>query len=208
MMNKMHRKDLYYLTIAEAVAGKSTCLRRCYGAVIVKDDEIISTGYNGSPRGCPNCCDTGCMREILGTKKGDAYNLCMSVHAEQNAIISASRRDMIGSTLYIVGVNSPKIEMASGYHYADPTPCLLCHRMIVNAGISRVVGMVEESPGSEAGIREFVCDSTSFFRRVQAQYNDLIDQMEAEASTEEDHHTIERAKALIEQRTMVIERDV
>ena len=131
-------KDAYYLGIAEAVLQRSTCLRRKYGAIIVKDDEIIATGYNGAPRGEENCSDCGfCYRESLGIPKGERYELCKSVHAEQNAIISAARRDMIGATIYIVGR-----EVATG-EYANPAPCIICRRMIVNAGIVRCVGMVD-----------------------------------------------------------------
>ena len=97
-------KDEYYLSIAEAVLARSTCLRRKYGAVIVKEDEIISTGYNGSPRGAKNCCDVGyCERDTKGIPHGERCEMCSSVHAEANAIISASRRDMLGSTLYLAG---------------------------------------------------------------------------------------------------------
>lgn len=131
-------KDAYYLGIAEAVLQRSTCLRRKYGAIIVKDDEIIATGYNGAPRGEENCSDCGfCYRESLGIPKGERYELCKSVHAEQNAIISAARRDMIGATIYIVGR-----EVATG-EYANPAPCIICRRMIVNAGIVRCVGMYD-----------------------------------------------------------------
>lgn len=131
-------KDAYYLGIAEAVLQRSTCLRRKYGAIIVKEDEIIATGYNGAPRGEENCSDCGfCYRESLGIPKGERYELCKSVHAEQNAIISAARRDMIGATIYIVGR-----EVATG-EYANPAPCIICRRMIVNAGIVRCVGMVD-----------------------------------------------------------------
>lgn len=130
-------KDMYYLKIAEAVLERSTCLRRKYGAVIVKNDEVIATGYNGSPRGEPNCIDIGiCERDRLGVPKGERYELCVAVHAEQNAIISASRRDMVGSTIYIVGK-----EVATG-EYADPTPCLICRKLIKNAGIFRCVGLI------------------------------------------------------------------
>ena len=97
----------YYLDIAEAALERSTCLRRKYGAVIVKNDEIISTGYNGAPRGRKNCMDLGyCVREKLNIPRGERYELCRSVHAEQNAIISASRKDMIDSTLYMVGIDA------------------------------------------------------------------------------------------------------
>jgi dCMP deaminase len=134
-------KTNYYLDIAEAVAQRGTCLRRNYGAIIVKNDEIISTGYTGAARGVENCSDIGtCARTELNIPSGERYELCRSVHAEQNAIISASRKDMIGSTLYLVGrtVNSE--------HYVQDTkPCLLCQRFILNAGIEKVIVRVSES---------------------------------------------------------------
>lgn len=138
MNNTLERptKDRYYLNIAEEVASRSTCLRRRYGAVIVKNDVIISTGYNGAPRGEENCSDCGyCERERLNIPKGERYELCKSVHAEQNAIISASRDQMLDSTLFIVG-----IETSTG-DYANPYPCTICRRLIINAGIARVVGI-------------------------------------------------------------------
>lgn len=133
----MIRKDKlnYYLDTAQQIAKRSTCLRRNYGAVIVKDDEIIATGYNGSPRGAVNCCDTGeCRREELGVKPGERYELCRSVHAEQNAIISASRKDMHGGTLYLVGVDTKTGEITK---YTEP--CMMCKRFILNAGITEIV---------------------------------------------------------------------
>ena len=131
-------KDMYYLKIAEAVLERSTCLRRKYGAVIVNNDEIISTGYNGAPRGETNCIDTGiCERERMNVPKGERYELCVAVHAEQNAIISASRQEMVGSTIYIVG------KEASTGDYANPSPCMICRRLIKNAGIVRCVGLIE-----------------------------------------------------------------
>ena len=135
-MEKENRvsKHEYYLDIAETVLERSTCLRRKYGAVIVKNDEVISTGYNGSARGDINCIDAGkCEREEHNIPKGQRYEMCKAVHAEQNAIISASRRDMIDATLYIVGK-----EVATG-EYANGHPCLICERMIRNAGISKIV---------------------------------------------------------------------
>ena len=97
-------KANYYLDIAQTVLERATCLRRVYGAIIVKNDEIISTGYNGAPRGRANCVDLGyCSREAMQVPRGERYELCRSVHAEANAIISASRRDMVGGTLYLVG---------------------------------------------------------------------------------------------------------
>ena len=125
-------KNDYYLGIALAVAKRSTCLRRQYGAVIVKNDEIIATGYNGAPRGEQNCCDTNyCWREANNVPHGEKYEACKSVHAEQNAIISASRKDMIGATLYLAGIENDIVIKAS--------PCDICRRMIINAGIERVV---------------------------------------------------------------------
>lgn len=130
-------KDLYYLGIAEQVAQRSTCLRRRYGAVIVNNDEIVSTGYNGAPRGEVNCIDCGyCEREANNIPKGERYERCRSVHGEMNAIISAARREMVGGTIYIVGIE------ANDGSYANPAPCLICRRLIVNAGITRCVGMV------------------------------------------------------------------
>lgn len=135
------KKDKYYLDIAESVTKRSTCLRRQYGAIIVKNDEVISTGYNGAPRGEMNCCDCGfCQRDALGIPKGERYELCVSVHAEANAIISAARRDMIGGTIYIVGID------AKNGSYANPAPCLMCRRLIKNAGIVRCVGNVNGVP--------------------------------------------------------------
>ena len=134
-------KDEYYLGIAEAVLKRSTCIRRWYGAVIVKDDVIVATGYNGSCRGEDNCCDAGyCAREAKGVAKGERYELCEAIHAEDNAIASAGRERTMGATLYIVGR-----EAADG-QYADPCPCMMCRRKIANAGIARVVGSFDGVP--------------------------------------------------------------
>lgn len=138
-MNRIS-KDEYYLNVAESISKRSTCLRRQYGAVIVNDDEIVSTGYNGSPRSEVNCIDCGeCLRNTLKIPKGERYEICRAVHAEQNAIISASRKEMAGGTIYIVGKESNGT-------YADPSPCLLCRRFIVNAGITRCVGLINGKP--------------------------------------------------------------
>lgn len=128
-------KENYYLDIAETVLERATCLRRVYGAIIVKNDEIISTGYNGAPRGRKNCVDMGfCTREAMQVPRGQRYELCRSVHAEANAIISASRRDMVGSTLYLVGKDAQ-----SGELLGDATSCAMCRRQVINAGISWVI---------------------------------------------------------------------
>lgn len=133
----LSRKDKveYYLDLAQTVAQRSTCLRRQYGAVLVKNDEIISTGYNGAPRGCTNCTDTGyCKREELNIPSGERYELCRSVHAEQNVIISAARKDMIGATLYLSGIDAK-----TGKVLPVSEPCSMCKRFILNSGISQVV---------------------------------------------------------------------
>lgn len=128
-------KENYYLDIAETVLERATCLRRVYGAIIVKNDEIISTGYNGAPRGRKNCVDMGfCTREAMQVPRGQRYELCRSVHAEANAIISASRRDMVGSTLYLMGKDAQ-----TGVLLGDATSCAMCRRQVINAGISKVV---------------------------------------------------------------------
>ena len=128
-------KENYYLNIAETVIGRATCLRRCYGAIIVKNDEIISTGYNGSPRGRKNCVDMGfCTREAMQVPRGERYELCRSVHAEANAIISASRNECIGGDIYLVGHDAK-----TGTILSDATSCSMCRRMIINAGLRRVV---------------------------------------------------------------------
>ena len=139
-MKERTNKDNYYLGIADAVLNRSTCLRRMYGAIIVKADEILSTGYNGAPRGRKNCNDLGyCTREQLNVPAGERYELCRSVHAEQNAIISCSRRDMLGSTLYLVGRDAKTHELIPA------APCSLCRRFILNAGIERVVLRTDET---------------------------------------------------------------
>lgn len=133
----MDRRDKvnYYLDLAEMVSQRGTCLRRRYGAVIVKNDEVISTGYVGAPRGRKNCSDLGtCVRETLKIPRGERYELCRSVHAEANAIISASRDKMMGSTLYLVGT-----EVKSGVYIENSSCCSMCKRLVINAGIERVV---------------------------------------------------------------------
>ncbi len=125
----------YYLDIAETVIERGTCLRRNFGAIIVKNDEIVSTGYVGAPRGRKNCSDLGfCTREKLQIPRGERYDLCRSVHAEANAIISAARRNMIDSDLYLVGKDAKTGELVE-----NACCCAMCKRMVINAGISRVI---------------------------------------------------------------------
>ncbi|AJA49630.1 cytidine/deoxycytidylate deaminase family protein [Clostridium pasteurianum DSM 525 = ATCC 6013] len=133
----MERRDKYnyYLDIAETVLERGTCLRRNYGSIIVKNDEIISTGYTGAPRGRKNCSDMGsCRREKLNVPRGTQYELCRSVHSEANAIISASRRDMIGADLYLVGKDAK-----TGEYVQNANSCIMCKRLIINSGIQKVV---------------------------------------------------------------------
>ena len=132
-MKRISKQD-YYLSIAEAVARRSTCLRRQYGAVIVKNDEIVATGYNGAPRGDQNCCDVGeCWRETHNIPHGEQYEKCVAVHAECNAIISASRNEMLGSTLYLSGFEGLDTPIE------NPVPCMICTCLIKNAGIACVI---------------------------------------------------------------------
>ena len=128
-------KENYYLDIAETVSERSTCLRRCYGAIIVKSDEVIATGYNGAPRGRANCADLNrCTRMEMNIPSGQRYELCRSVHAEANCIISASRNEMLGATLYMA-CRDPE----TGKLIPGSTSCSMCRRQIINAGIEKVV---------------------------------------------------------------------
>lgn len=147
----------YYLDIADTVAKRATCLRRKYGAIIVRNDEIISTGYNGAPRGRQNCVDLNrCLRNELGIPSGQRYELCRSVHAEANAIISAARRDCIGATLYLAGRNAMTNEILT-----DTTSCSMCRRQIINAGISKVICRVGENKYTVTDVRDWVYDDDS-----------------------------------------------
>ena len=147
-------KTNYYLDIAQTVAERSTCLRRKFGAVIVKNDSIISTGYNGAPRGRKNCCDLGeCLREKYEIPSGERYELCRSVHAEANAIIAASREETLGADLYLVCLDKEE-RLTPG-----TSSCSMCKRLIINAGIRSV----------------FVRDSATSYREVNVQH-DWIEQ--------------------------------
>lgn len=134
-MNERRDKNNYYLDIAETVLERGTCLRRNYGSIIVKNDEIVSTGYSGAPRGRKNCLDLGvCNRERMNIPRGERYELCRSVHSEMNAIISAAREEMIGATLYLVGRYYKTGEIVH-----DASCCAMCKRLVINAGIAQVV---------------------------------------------------------------------
>ena len=151
-MEQRISKENYYLNIAETVLERATCLRRVFGAIIVKNDEIISTGYNGAPRGRRNCVDMGfCTREAMKVPRGERYELCRSVHAEANAIISAARRDMVGGTLYLVGRNAQTGELLH-----DATSCAMCRRMVINAGLSKVIIRTAASEFSVVDVQDWV----------------------------------------------------
>jgi len=158
-MDSRTSKENYYLDIADSVLERSTCLRRKYGAIIVRNDEIISTGYNGAPRGRRNCSDIGsCTREKLQIPSGERYELCRSVHAEANAIISASRKDMIGATLYLVGRDAGTNELLSS---ADS--CSMCRRQIINAGIVKVVKRSTPTEYKVTDVNEWIENDDSLF---------------------------------------------
>lgn len=145
-------KENYYLDLAEVALERGTCLRRNYGAVIVKNDEVISTGYTGAPRGRENCSDFGkCARQALNIKSGERYELCRSVHAEQNAIISAARKDTIGATLYLVGK-----EVETGEYVKNAAPCAMCKRVIINAGIDKVIARVNEEEYTVTDVNDYI----------------------------------------------------
>lgn len=155
----MKRKDKYnyYLDIAETVLERGTCLRRNYGSIIVNNDEIISTGYTGAPRGRKNCIDlNSCIRDKMNVPRGTHYELCRSVHSEANAIISASRKDMIGATLYLVGRNCSDNKLVE-----NANSCAMCKRMIINSGIKKVVIRITESDYKIIYVNEWIDEDDS-----------------------------------------------
>jgi len=152
----MQRRDKinYYLDIALAVSERSTCLRRKFGAIIVNNDEIISTGFTGAPRGRENCCDRDiCVRDRMNIPKGQRYEVCRSVHAEANCIISAARREMLGSTMYLTCVDA-----RTGDIDGDVEPCSMCKRLIINAGISTVIIRAENDEYKSVSVEKWVGD--------------------------------------------------
>lgn len=164
----MERRDKqnYYLDIAETVLERGTCLRRNYGSIIVKNDEIISTGYTGAPRGRKNCMDlNSCIREKLNVPRGTHYELCRSVHSEANAIISASRRDMIGATLYLVGKDAKTRE-----YVEDANSCSMCKRLVINSGIVKVIIRDSKDRYREISVDSWVEDDDSLKITKEAGY--------------------------------------
>ena len=150
-------KTNYYLDIAQTVAERGTCLRRNFGAIIVKNDAIIATGYNGAPRGRVNCSDLGeCMREKLGVPKGQRYELCRSVHAEANCIISAPRTETLGSALYLACLDAKTGEL-----YGEVEPCSMCKRLIINAGIEKVFVRYSPTEYKEFQVNDWIKNDDS-----------------------------------------------
>jgi dCMP deaminase len=155
-------KHNYYLDIAETVSERSTCLRRRFGAIIVKNDVIVSTGYNGAPRGRVNCNELGsCYRDTLGIPKGERYELCRSVHAEANAIIAASRDQMLGATLYMCCTDPKTEEIIGGMN-----SCMMCKRQIINAGITKVIIRNTKTDYTEVIVGDWIKDDDSLSGKV------------------------------------------
>lgn len=152
-MDQRIDKINYYLDIAETVASRSTCLRKKYGTVIVNHDQIISTGYSGAPRGRINCCDLGyCIKKkLMPEKRHGGYDVCRSVHSEQNAIISASREEMMGATLYLAGYRTENHEYEKG-----AAPCLMCRKLIINSGIEQVIVRVNKTEYTTFYIKDWI----------------------------------------------------
>ncbi|MEJ6949753.1 deoxycytidylate deaminase [Natronospora cellulosivora (SeqCode)] len=150
-MKRIEKKN-YYLGIAEMVLERSTCLRKKYGAVLVNNDEIISTGYNGSPRGCTNCNEKGtCIRDELNVPRGTKYELCAGVHAEQNALLSSSRQEMMGADLYLACKDSKNNTLIS-----NTEPCNLCKKLIINSGIKKVFIRTSKDEYNEIDVKSWL----------------------------------------------------
>ena len=150
-------KHNYYLDIAQTVAERCTCLRKKFGAIIVKDDVIVSTGYNGAPRGRQNCSDLHfCMRDKLNIPRGERYELCRSVHAEANAIIAAARERMLGATLYMACIDPKDNSLVSG-----TSSCMMCKRLVINAGISTVIIRDTEEDFRIIDVESWIADDDS-----------------------------------------------
>ena len=162
----------YYLDIAETVLERGTCLRRNFGAIIVNNDQIVSTGYTGAPRGRKNCCDLGfCIRQERNIPRGERYELCRSVHAEANAIIHASREQMIGATLYLVGK-----EMSNGEYVQNTSSCAMCKRMVINAGIDKVIVRNDKTDFTEPiSAKSLLTESVSFLPKARSVFKDAAE---------------------------------
>lgn len=155
-------KENYYLDIACTVATRATCLRKKYGAIIVKNDIIVSTGYNGAPRGRKNCTDMGiCLREKMNIPRGERYELCRSVHAEANAIIAASREQMLGGVLYLAGIDG-----STGELVPDSCSCQMCKKLVINAGIEKVIVRNTKDTYTVYNVEDWITDDDSLDGRM------------------------------------------
>lgn len=149
-------KTMYFLNIALAVAARSTCLRRKIGAVIVKGNTIVGTGYNGTAKGVVNCLEVGCIKDLLNLPHDRAYDLCPAVHAEENAIINSNREDRIGAKLYIAGYD------ANG-NYVTVVPCLRCRRKIINSEIEEVIVLDSSGKPIRYDVKKWVEEDTNWY---------------------------------------------
>ena len=152
-------KTMYFLDIALSVAKRSTCLRRKFGAVIVKDNTIVGTGYNGNARGVVNCSEVGCIKNIMKSPQGMAYDYCPAVHAEENAIINSNRADRIGATLYITGITPDG-------KYTMALPCQRCQRKIINSQIKQVILMKDDGKPMTINVEEYVKGDSDWYTQL------------------------------------------
>ena len=158
-------KIMYFLGIAESVAARSTCLRRKFGAVIVKDNTIVGTGYNGNARGVINCHEVGCIKNMMNAPQGVAYDFCPAVHAEENAIINSNRADRIDSTLYITGLREDgSCTMA--------LPCQRCQRKIINSQIKKVILMTDDGKPMTINVDEYVKSDSDWYTKLVEDHKD------------------------------------
>jgi len=165
----------YYMNITKEVSRRATCFRARHGAIIVKDDQIISTGYNGAPRKTKDCFERGnCLRTEMGIPSGQRYEMCRSVHAEQNAIINSARAgvSLLGGVIYLY---SEKFDKENAYVPMDAYPCFICKKMIINAGLDEMVLSRADGSIKVYKIEEWVKDWAE---------NDLIDDKEVYSSTQ------------------------
>ncbi|MCW4049430.1 MAG: dCMP deaminase family protein [Candidatus Bathyarchaeota archaeon] len=152
-------KTMYFLEIALSVAARSTCLRRKFGAVIVKDNTIVGTGYNGNARGVINCTEVGCIKNLMKSPKGSAYDYCPAVHAEENAIINSNRADRIGSTLYIAGITDEG-------KYTMALPCQRCQRKIINSQIKEVVILKDDGAPMKISVNDYIKQDSEWYTNL------------------------------------------
>ena len=162
-MEKRPSKDEYYLVIAKAISLRSTCLRRKYGAIVVKDDVILATGYNGPVRGGINCLEVGCIKEKLNLPHGKAYEDCPAVHAEENVILNAARSgaNVFGGIVYICGIDKEG-------NLVEADPCFRCKRVLINAGIKKVIIKKANGAKKKISVSEWIKkDSQEYLEKLE-----------------------------------------